>query len=174
MDIHPVVKALAHMRLNARIGMRYQRDFQKLIDTEHAPEEVKAGCREQILAIKFTLIEYGHQLLPICDQIDSLGLREQAFDAINTNRVHRTGDEMEKYGARFVSVISVLQLEDSMTPDSCHEARPLNWCMTMAMFNEMKVNPTFDKLVHDGANEIVFSGALGPYKDRPLLERLGA
>ena len=130
-----------------------------------------AQADEFLLAHRFAEIETGKYLTSLCRELDLKAPRELVFDALNTNKADRDTERVRKYGTQTIHLIAVLDLENSATKDGDIEIRPLKWCQTMAMLNAMQTNSTFDRIVHDEANEH-FGGVFGEYRDRPLMERL--
>lgn len=134
-------------------------------------EEPEQMMQEDILQLKFVIIEIGRALPTLCDALDATAPRERIFDALNVNPADRVSTAVKKHGHKTLHLISALRLENSATKDDAIEIRPLNWCLTMAMLNAMGTNAKFDRAAHDAANEI-FGGAFGAFQERPLTSRL--
>lgn len=142
--------------------------------TETGADSVQA-LADELVELRFLEIEVGRFLLPLCNTLDRKATRAQIFDAINTNPADRDTDLVRKYGEKSHRLICVLDLENSAskrTEDSTDPMlQPLKWCHTMAFMHETTTNAKFDRAVHGEANEF-FGGALGEYRERPLMERL--
>lgn len=131
--------------------------------------------KEVLFETHFMEIELGRYLFGLCKELDQKAAREQVFDALNTNLADRDTDLVRKHGARTISLISVLDLENSA---SCRGddfidpmKQPLRWCHNMFFVHSMNTNTQLDKAIHERANEF-FDGAFGEYRARPVLERL--
>lgn len=139
-------------------------------------EELLEDVNEWLLNRQFDEIKTGQFLIALCSEIDRKGVsREAVFDVINTNVADRTRPDIKKYGDSTLSLIAVLDLENSASVRGDDwinvTMQPLRWCWQRAFMNALDTNPRLGQAVHDVANEH-FDGAFGEYRDDTLMTRL--
>lgn len=127
--------------------------------------------RELVQNAEFHIVGIGLELPSLCAMIDALDRRELVFDALNVNPADRVSPMVREYGTSTLNLIAVLDLENSGTKADDIEFKPLKWCSLMAMMHATRTNRKFDHAVHDAANEAL-GGALGEFRERPLVHRL--
>lgn len=175
MTVHPIIRELANMKLEARYCMKLRQAKRARLN------EIRSGASvafsdeveqliEELLAIDESILAIAERLRPVCNLVDRLRLHEQAFDAINTNPVHRLHAEWVNGGKHFRHAIGVYRLEDSASGDEMWD-KPLAMCVQEGIFHFMKVNEQFDRLVHDELNGML-GGVFGEYKPRSIVERI--
>ena len=129
--------------------------------------------KEDQLNSESGMVEIGQRLLALSRAMKVLDVpREAWLNALSVNRAEWNSSNMLAYGQELVYVVAVLKLENSATKEDDIEIRPLHFCQTMAMLNEMKVNRAFDRAVHEAIKEF-FGDAFGEYQERSPLERMG-
>lgn len=184
-----LIKMLAHVRLwetilqkSAAIVRDVRAGVQKRLDSpldrvqRASSEELLEDVNEWLLNRQFDEIKTGQFLIALCSEIDRKGVsREAVFDVINTNVADRTRPDIKKYGDSTLSLIAVLDLENSASvrgDDWINKTmQPLRWCWQRAFMNALDTNPRLGQAVHDVANEH-FDGAFGEYRDDTLMARL--
>lgn len=148
----------------------------ELLGDKDTAQKIRAcveALKEDQLNSKSGMVEIGQRLMSLSHEIKLLDVpREAWLNAINVNRAEWNSSEMQEYGQELIHVVAVLQLENSATKDDDIEIRPLHFCQTIAMLNEMKVNRAFDRAVHEATKEF-FGGVFGEYRERSPLERMG-
>ena len=160
-----------HIGKDARNGWESMRDRYPLTAVAGQAEQNIELLDESMLQLRFSEIEFGNHLHPLCAALDAKAPRDAVLDALEVNQSDRDTEDMRKYGGKTLNIIAVLDLESSATKDDDITTRPLKWCHTMAFMHALQTNEKLDRTIHDEANKM-FNGAFGDYRERPLIERL--
>lgn len=179
-----LVMQLAHLRAWARQIIRAQDTHEICRKAVESIRDAAPGTPASLQAVeqlvemsefavemRFSLIEIGNYLMPLCAALDQKADREAIFEALCVNRGHRDSDAMRKYGDKSLHLIAVLDLENSATRDDDILIKPLKWCYTRAFMQALNTSPALDRIVHEEANA-TFGGVFGDFQDRPLMDRL--
>lgn len=177
-----LIKKLVGLRIYARSMLRSQAIVQELrksygllarhgatSEERDAAQQQVERLDEQLLQMRFGVIEFGRYVSSLAGALDEKASREDVLAALNVGHEARQTQEFKDFGGKTIYLIAVLHLENSATKDDSPEIRPLSWCCQRAMMNAMTTNAAFDRAVHDITNEAT-GGAFGEYQPRPLVQ----
>ena len=151
------------------------RDVAKAIGDKAHEQRLLDGLqqsRERLIQYRSYLVEIGQHFVRLSHEISERLPREAWLEALSVNRAEWDTESMRQHGGNPLNVVAVLRLENSATKDDDIATRPLAWCCQMALMNAMQTSDKVDRAVHETTNEF-FGGALGEYRERSSLERMG-
>lgn len=179
-----LVKQLVHLRTWARQIIRAQDTHEICRKAVESIRDAAPGTPASLQAVeqlvemsefavemRFSLIEIGNYLMPLCAALDQKADREDIFEALCVNRGHRDSDAVREYGHKSLHLIAVLDLESSATKDDDILIKPLKWCYTRAFMQALNTSPALDRIVHEEANA-TFGGAFGEFQERSVIKRM--